>query len=256
MTIIEIKNMIKLLREKKDYAFKNLKQYRSGRSAIDPKNYHEFKTLVGNLIFEIAKQKPMYSISYNEAIQSEMSHENNLNKLEGIINAIEEEIKIGTINDYDDKKDKDVENIIDNIFNNFHSCSRQARNRYKNRPTIDVQDEYDVQDLLHIFLKLHFSDIRPEEYTPNYAGQSARMDFLIKEYNVVIETKKTRDTLRDKEIGSQLIEDIERYKNHPNCHKLYCFVYDPEGLIGNPKGLENDLSGTKDHISVKVVIKP
>jgi len=112
------------------------------------------------------------------------------------------------------------------------------------------------KDLLHLLLKIHFSDIRSEEYTPSYAGQSARMDFLIKDYNVVIETKKTRDTLRDKEIGNQLIEDIERYRSHPNCHILYCFIYDPEGLIGNPKGLENDLSNTKDKISVKVIIKP
>jgi hypothetical protein len=246
MKTTEMKNMIDLLREKRSYAFENMIHYKDRRTDIDPKHYHEYKTLFANLIFEIAKQKPMYSVIYAEVTKAEMPYKSNLNKFEGIIDAIEDEIKIGTITDYtDDKKNINIESIIENIFNNFHSCCRQARNRYNNRPTIDVKDEYDVQDLLHILLKLHFSDIRPEEYTPSYAGQSARMDFLIKEYNIVIETKKTRDTLRDKEIGNQLIEDIERYKNHQNCHSLYCFIYDPEGLIGNPKGLENDLSNIK-----------
>lgn len=37
------------------------------------------------------------------------------------------------------------------------------------------------------------------------------MDFLIKDHQIVIETKVTSETLRDKEIGNQLIEDITHY---------------------------------------------
>lgn len=81
------------------------------------------------------------------------------------------------------------------------------------------------------------------------------MDFLIKEAETVIEVKKTRQALGEKEVGDQLIVDIERYQNHPDCKKLVCFVYDPEGRIGNPRGLEKDL---KEHSEgfVEVYIRP
>ncbi|MBM7620157.1 hypothetical protein JOC95_002010 [Bacillus tianshenii] len=143
------------------------------------------------------------------------------------------------------------------LFSNFHKVARQLRNRYDNRPTLDVNDEYDVQDLLHSLLKLHFEDVRVEEWTPSYAGGSKRMDFLLKNEKTVIEVKKTRNNLADKKIGEQLLIDIETYKMHTDCNNLVCFVYDPEGRIGNPIGLENDLSSqSRENLSVKVFIFP
>lgn len=124
------------------------------------------------------------------------------------------------------------------------------------RSTLVVEDEYDVQDLVHALLRIHFDDIRPEEWTPSYAGGSSRMDFLLKNEQIVIEVKKTRTTLSDIDIGGQLIEDIERYKRHPDCKTLFCFIYDPEGRIGNPRGLENDLSAIKDGVKIEVVVFP
>ena len=82
------------------------------------------------------------------------------------------------------------------------------------------------------------------------------MDFLLKGESTVVEVKKTRGGLRSREIGTQLIDDIHRYKQHPHCKQLICFVYDPEGHIANPKGLENDLSREADGLSVTVFIVP
>jgi hypothetical protein len=62
----------------------------------------------------------------------------------------------------------------------FHSVVRQLRSRHDGRTALVVEDEYDVQDLLHALLRLHFDDIRPEEWTPSYGGKSTRMDFLLK----------------------------------------------------------------------------
>lgn len=138
----------------------------------------------------------------------------------------------------------------------FHNIARQLRNRYSQRPTIEVEDEYDVQDLLHSLLLIYFDDIRPEEWTPSYAGKSSRMDFLIKAEQMVIETKKTRKGLDAKELGDQLIVDIQRYQAHPDCKTLFCFVYDPEARITNPVGIEADLSGTHNSLDVVVVIEP
>ena len=136
----------------------------------------------------------------------------------------------------------DFESILCGIFDHFHSCALQLRRRHAGRSTLAIADEYDVQDLLHAILKLHFSDVRPEEWTPSYAGNSNRMDFLLREANMAIEVKMTRDNLKDKEIGEQLIIDIAKYKQHPNVNVLYCFIYDPNSNIYNPVGLENDLN--------------
>ena len=82
------------------------------------------------------------------------------------------------------------------------------------------------------------------------------MDFLLKQEQVVVETKKTRSGLGSREIGDQLIEDIARYEPHPDCSTLVCFVYDPDGRIANPRGIENDLRRPDDKLRVEVFIRP
>jgi hypothetical protein len=72
----------------------------------------------------------------------------------------------------------------------------------------------------------------------------------------VIETKRTRPGLGTKEIGDELLVDIARYKTHPSCRRMICFVYDPEGRIANPAGIEADLSRTEGGLEVKVIIMP
>lgn len=150
---------------------------------------------------------------------------------------------------------KGIENVI-NVINRFHLVIRQIRQRHNNRETLNVEDEYDVQDLFHSLLTLFFDDIRKEEWTPSYAGGSSRIDFLLPEIDTVIEVKKTRKSLGAKQLGEQLIVDIEKYQKHPMCKNLICFVYDPEGWISNPKGIENDLSRTTNEIDVSVLIVP
>lgn len=151
----------------------------------------------------------------------------------------------------------DYNATLNTIFENFHTCARQLKRRHSNRPTLEIGDEYDVQDLLNALLRLHFKDVRPEEWTPSYAGGNNRMDFLLKDEEIAIEVKMTRDGLKDKEVGDQLLIDIAKYQAHPNCKSLYCFVYDPGGYIRNPRGLEKDLlSATTGNIDVKVYIRP
>lgn len=143
------------------------------------------------------------------------------------------------------------------LCNKFHSVSRQLRNRYNNRPTLEVEDEYDVQNLFHALLKIYFDDIRNEEWVPSYAGSSSRVDFLLKQEKLVIEIKKTSIKLKDKELGEQVILDVAKYKSHPDCKTLVCFVYDPEGRISNPAGLTADLTKqSSKNLSVVVIIKP
>ena len=99
-----------------------------------------------------------------------------------------------------------------------------------------------MQDLFHALLKIYFEDVRAEEYTPSYAGAASRVDFLLKKEKIVIEIKKTRKGLTSKQVGEQLIIDSLRYQVHPDCNRLVCFVYDPEGRVANPRGIESDFS--------------
>jgi hypothetical protein len=169
---------------------------------------------------------------------------------------IPEPPKVSTYEESSQASDKDTPSLLLPIFKRFHQLARQIRKRHDNRPTLEVGDEYDVQDFLHVLLKLYFDDIRPEEWTPSYAGSSSKMDFLLKKEQTVIETKKTRKGLADREVGDQLIIDIQKYRTHPDCKSLICFVYDPEGKIANPKALETDLSKSENDFKVTVIIEP
>lgn len=150
----------------------------------------------------------------------------------------------------------DIEKTL-HILRRFHQFAKQLRLRHAQRPQYLIQDEYDVQDLLRAVLFLQFEDVRDEEYTPSYAGGASRIDFLLKSSGIVIEVKKTRDRLSDKEIGSQLIIDIARYSAHPDIKFLVCFVYDPDEKIRNSSGLIGDLEKlSKDSLPIFVVVSP
>jgi hypothetical protein len=139
----------------------------------------------------------------------------------------------------------------------LHLVVGQLRNRRESRPTLNVADEYDVQDLVRALLTLFFDDIRPEEWTPSYAGGASRIDFLLPQVETVVEIKKTRPSMKDRDLGEQLIIDIEKYKIYPGCRNIFCLVYDPGEIIKNPRGVENDLNQRSGEIiTVRVLIVP
>ena len=82
--------------------------------------------------------------------------------------------------------------IVLTLAERLHAVVRQIRERRERRMTLDVADEYDVQDLFHALLTIYFDDIRKEEWTPSYAGGASRMDFLLPEVEAVVEIKMTR----------------------------------------------------------------
>lgn len=130
----------------------------------------------------------------------------------------------------------------------------KLRQRHDDRDTLFVKDEYDLQDLVHALLPIFFEDIRSEEGTPSLAGVNARMDFLLYNEQTVIELKKTRSGLRNKELKEHLSTDIHHYCQHPSCKTLVCIVYDPDRFIANPKGVEKDLSIPYNDMPVHVFI--
>lgn len=150
----------------------------------------------------------------------------------------------------------DIEKTL-HILRRFHRLTKQLKRRHSQRPPYVINDEYDVQDLLRAVLFLHFDDVREEESCPSYAGGASRIDFLLKSSGILIEVKKTRDGLTDKEVGSQLIVDISRYSAHPDIKFLICFIYDPDEKIRNSSGLIGDLEKlSKENLTIFVVVSP
>lgn len=150
--------------------------------------------------------------------------------------------------------------FIDNICDKFCTLVKVINSRHKQKPLISIENEYNAQDLFHALMLLYFDEIHPEEWTPSYAGSSARMDFLLKSEKIVIEIKITRknatQTQMAKEVGDQLIVDIERYKKYPGIETLICFVYDPENIfISNRNIIKRDLEKLSTyHFNVIVYI--
>ena len=113
--------------------------------------------------------------------------------------------------------------FIERIAERLPIVIRSLRDRREDRNTLDVRDEYDLQDLMRSLLAIHFDDVRSEEWTPSYAGSSARMDFLLLEVDAVVETKMTRKGLNAKKLGDELVIDIAHYENAPKMpHALLC----------------------------------
>lgn len=147
--------------------------------------------------------------------------------------------------------------VVLNTCRIFHVVATELQSRHEKRSTLAINDEYDVQDLLRALLRQHFEDVRREEPVPSCAGRAPRMDLLLKVQKIAIETKMTRDGLRDREIGDELLQDVARYKDHPDCSTLVSFIYDPKGLLKNPHGLASDIEKQSDsRLTVKVVICP
>lgn len=127
--------------------------------------------------------------------------------------------------------------------------------RRKGATQLSFRSEYDLQDLLHALLRPWVADIRPEEFTPSYAGSSTRMDFLLPAHELVLELKLARDAAHARQISKELIVDIEHYATHPGCKHLWCVIYDPDRLIQNVAGLIGDLEGERKTPKGSVLVK-
>ncbi len=150
----------------------------------------------------------------------------------------------------------DAVGLLRKIGNRFHAVARQLRLRHEGRPTLEVEDEYDAQDVVHALLCLEFDEIRRETWQPGYAGGTAHTYFVAPRDRIVIEVKKTRQGLGAREITGQLEHDTLYYWTHPDCQTLFCFVYDPEARVGDPYGLEKTLTKQVDGQRVEVFISP
>jgi hypothetical protein len=148
----------------------------------------------------------------------------------------------------------DAARRVEAMVRRFPLVVAELNRRRADRAGWTISDEYDIQDLCRALLVAWFDDVRPEEWTPSYAGGSSRMDFLLKAEQVVVETKFVTEATSAREVRDELAVDILRYQAHPDCQILVCFVYDPRMRITNPRGFEQDLSVPQGKLGVLVAV--
>jgi predicted nuclease with TOPRIM domain len=151
---------------------------------------------------------------------------------------------------------KEASQVLEYIFLKFHTVVRQLRERQRNKEPFVVNDEYDVQDLLHALLRMYFEDVTDEEYCPSYAGTRPRIDFFLRREKIAVEAKMASQTHRKKMIREELILDKEYYGKKGSCNILYCLVYDPQEIITNPRGFEDDIYEKSEKFEAKVFVVP
>ncbi|TKB78951.1 MAG: hypothetical protein E8D42_05935 [Nitrospira sp.] len=152
--------------------------------------------------------------------------------------------------------DQDPLNLVRKVCLRFHSVARQLRLRKDYRPTLEVDDDHDLQDLLCALLKVEFDEVSTDEWTPPYTGGTPRTTLLVNRDQIAIVAKKTGPGVTTKELADQVAADTAYYRAQGRCATVFCFIYDPEGRIGSPKRLETTLTSVSEHCRVEVLVAP
>lgn len=152
--------------------------------------------------------------------------------------------------------DQDPLQLVRKVCLRLHSVARQLRLRRDYRPTLEIEDDHDLQDLLCALLKMEFDEVATEEWTPPYTEGTPRTMLLINRDQIAVVAKKTRSGLNAKELADQVTADSAYYRAQGRGSTLFCFMYDPEGRIGSPKRLETTLTSVSEHCRVEVLVAP
>jgi hypothetical protein len=151
----------------------------------------------------------------------------------------------------------DENDFLDQIFDNFHSIALQLKTRKHNKPSFDISDEYDVQDLLQALMMPVYSDIRIDEPTPSFAGKFSKIDFALNGKHIAIEVKIASNTHIEDKISRELLEDIAHYGKNNDINLLICFIYDPNFDLKKRTQLTTDLEQlSTPKLQVRIVIRP
>lgn len=152
--------------------------------------------------------------------------------------------------------DQDPLQLVRKVCLRLHAVARQLRLRRDYRPTLEIEDDRDLQDLLGALLKVEFDEVATEEWTPPYTGDTPRTMLLINRDQIAVVAKKTRSGLSAKELADQVMADSAHYRAQGRGSTLFCFMYDPEGRIGSPTRLETTLTSVSEHCRVEVLVAP
>lgn len=116
-------------------------------------------------------------------------------------------------------------------------AARVLEIRRAGKPPYQIQDEYDVQDLLHAVIRAYIKNSITEEPLGKVGGaRSSRADIAVEELGVIIEVKFVRSPKDQARIVDEFAQDLLLYSAWQPLKTFVYFVYnsrdlrDPEAL--------------------------
>lgn len=154
---------------------------------------------------------------------------------------------------------KSADEMVREILNNFSNAIQKIiKNRRKDHPNFEIEDEYDVQDILYVILKSVFPNLRDEDAIGKVGAKTTKIDLIIREERILVEVKmiKEKDS-NETHFIEQLKVDFESYHECKWLGKLFCFVYDPYKKtrdISNFNDLNGERTKGEHNFNVEVIV--
>ncbi|UJP64888.1 PD-(D/E)XK nuclease domain-containing protein [Mongoliitalea daihaiensis] len=154
---------------------------------------------------------------------------------------------------------KSADEVVRDILNNFSNAIQKIiTNRRKDHPNFEIEDEYDVQDILYVILKSVFPNLRDEDAIAKVGAKTTKIDLIIREEKILVEVKmiKAKES-NETHFIEELKVDFESYHECKWLRKLFCFVYDPYKKtrdISNFNDLKGDRIKGEHNFNVEVIV--
>jgi hypothetical protein len=113
----------------------------------------------------------------------------------------------------------------------------------KGKAAYTIEDEYDVQDLLHGLIRAYMKYSIQEESLGKIAGSSSRADIAVEDLGILVEVKYVHGPNDQVRIFKELSSDQELYVKWEPLKALICLIYN-SGDLRDPESMEK-LSGTR-----------
>lgn len=177
-----------------------------------------------------------------------------------LVNLVENSEKL-IIDDEEQSMKKDKLSSIFTSLDKFTSSSKSLTSRRKGKTSLIIEDEYDVQDILHTMLYPLFPTINSEQVVSgNDDKHFLKIDFLIASNKIAIETKYIKTKQDTNKLTKELNDDIQTYYKNQDCNELIFFVYDKDLLIYNPDNLEKQYTISQSfgekRVNIYLIIRP
>ncbi|WP_437740637.1 hypothetical protein WME73_34510 [Sorangium sp. So ce302] len=126
----------------------------------------------------------------------------------------------------------------------FDRMTDKLTKRGRNKPPLEIVDEYDVQDLAYAALKPLVTDLKLEDPTSKVAGNAGRVDLVSYGLGLAIEVKATlRASRGGDEIIKECFQRIKLYSSVRNIRVLAFFIHDPDEKIHDVDNVQRELEG-------------
>jgi hypothetical protein len=142
----------------------------------------------------------------------------------------------------------------------FGECVRYLNTRRSSGTVLHLESEAAVQDALYLMLRPWIHDLVAENPTDRSGNRYSVADFRSRGLRLFIEAKFVRDKQHGRNISKELHDDIEMYRQHPDCGTILFFIYDPDSNIPDQRELKRVIEEQRTYggrpLTCMLVVKP